>query len=343
VEPETQKTKAVVERAKAPPAPTLQRQLFLGEPTPGVAAAAALPSPRSEPEDASFWVTDDWDLHVPTPAVARKKRSMGRRRTTGKKKPRRRTRQELDTCPDAPIFLHFDDYDEHEVKLLVEQAQNLPAFKDHLNFAFCCAMCKCSQECQDAFLSKACAIGLNNAVVQSGTGEKVHHACCHRYHFGLHQDFLDPLTAAVERAVEDGQVAEDDNDGPVFEPTTKSKIRDKNASAERMEQREQNDSKLAGTLRACLLLLVHIHNFVLFDPDLFLSFVADAASMLWTDTRYRQRTLNFRSRIKSMNDGTIERKGATLIEFFAGIGSGTVAAKRLGIKIDKGELAIVRC
>ena len=273
--------------------------------------------------------------------MARKKRSVGRRRTTGKKKPRRRTRQELDTCPD--FLLHFDDCDEQEVQLLVEQAQNLPKFKDHLNFAFCCATCKCSQECQDYFLAKAYAKGLNTAVVQSGTGEKVHHACCHRYHFGLHQDFLDPYTAAVERALQDELVAEDDNDGPVFEPTTKSKIRDKNASAERMEQREQNDSKLAGSLRACLLLISYIHIFVSFDTDIFLSFVADAASMLWTDMRYRQRTLNFRNRIKSMNDGTIERKGATLIEFFAGIGSGTVAAKRLGIKIDKGELAIVKC
>lgn len=59
--------------------------------------------------------------------------------------------------------------------------------------------------------------------------------------------------------------------------------------------------------------------------------------MLWSDKHYTKRAQRFRTRIKSMDEGKTDRKGATVLECFAGIGSGTIALKRLGIEIVKGK------
>lgn len=238
--PFCEKVQQLVEASVAPPfradsLPTDNSELDFGTPTPGVPAAAALPS------------------KIPTPTVRRAaspvcafaspllekaaKRRPARRR--GRKKKKQRLARVADTAPD---HLHYDDPDENMVQGLLEQADRLGRYEEFLDFPFCCARCKCNQETKDFFLAKAMQHGERIAVVQSGTGEKPHRACCHRFHYTT--PFYDPLASAVERAVSEELFAEDEEE--VYRRTSMRKIEAKNRSAERAELKQQNDSKLAG-------------------------------------------------------------------------------------------------
>ena len=60
--------------------------------------------------------------------------------------------------------------------------------------------------------------------------------------------------------------------------------------------------------------------------------------MAWSSTGYSLNAQKFATMAKEIEAGTAERHGVTVLECFAGIGSFTLALKRLGIKIDRGVL-----
>lgn len=58
--------------------------------------------------------------------------------------------------------------------------------------------------------------------------------------------------------------------------------------------------------------------------------------MIWSSPEYSRNAQKFSILQKEIEEGTTERHGITVLECFGGIGSLTLALKRLGIKIDTG-------
>jgi len=58
--------------------------------------------------------------------------------------------------------------------------------------------------------------------------------------------------------------------------------------------------------------------------------------MRWSDEGFVTKQKDFKERVDAVKTGRIQRKGATVLDLFAGLGSSIIALKRLRIKIDKG-------
>jgi len=318
--------------------------LDLGTPTPGVAAAASLPTTSSNmsgyisPPSGNSPAKSNQRKQSAEASVKRPPVSTEPRRFNPKK--RKQKPGKIDSCPDYP---HFDDSDPEVVVHLIDQAIHIPKYADDfLNYGFCCANCKCSDDIKNQFLVNALESGHNTSVVQSETGGKAHRACCHRYQFPSREKKKKPrIVGPCENALECTQ--EEVNNGQVtdseihYDRATKQTIWKQNKSAESVEKALINYSKLAGNIFLYLAVLWQcraLRKTQLLSTLDFLS--SDPATVLYSNQSYTERAKKFAALSKLINEGKIERRGLTLISCFSGIGSDVVALKRLGIKIDKG-------